>query len=59
MSLITIRRHNMKKNILGKEVSSVKTVGLINGSTEFKENDTLVLFGQIKDLERMMNNEKG
>lgn len=56
VSLITIIRHTLKKNLLGKNVPDTQVIGVIDGNTEFKENDTLLLFGQIKDLEKMMKN---
>jgi trk system potassium uptake protein TrkA len=54
VSLITIIRHRNKKNLLGREIPDTKVIGVINGMTEFEDNDTLILFGQIKSLENMM-----
>ncbi len=55
VSLISIIRHAKKKNIFGIEVDETKVLGVVDGMTQFEENDTLLLFGQIKDLENMMN----
>lgn len=55
VSLITIIRHKKKKNIFGKEVGETKAVGVVTGMTQFEANDTLLLFGQIRNLENMMN----
>jgi trk system potassium uptake protein len=54
VSLITIIRHGKRKNILGKEVPDTKVLGVVNGATKFEANDTLMLFGKIKDLENLM-----
>ncbi|MDW7693080.1 TrkA family potassium uptake protein [Flammeovirgaceae bacterium SG7u.111] len=55
VSIITIIRHSKKKNLLGREISKNKVAGVINGSIKFEKNDTLILFGQIKALEKMMS----
>lgn len=55
VSLISIIRHFTKKNLLGKDKKASKVAGVVDGSTQFNENDTLLLFGKIKDLESMMN----
>lgn len=55
VSLVTIMRHTEKKNLLGKAVPNTDVIGVIDGSTKFQENDTLLLFGKIADLESMMN----
>ncbi|WP_420576354.1 potassium channel family protein [Ekhidna sp.] len=54
VSLITIIRHKTRKNILGRSIQKAEVVGVISGNTEFGENDTLVLFGTIKDIQKMM-----
>ncbi len=53
LSLVTIIRHVSKKNLIGKEVSHPVVIGPVSGDTEFQENDSLILFGLIKDLEKM------
>ncbi|MEO9870289.1 potassium channel family protein [Ekhidna sp.] len=53
LSLVTIIRPESRKNLIGKEISQPKVIGPISGNTEFQEKDTLVLFGLIKDLEKM------
>lgn len=54
VSLVTIIRHTVKKNILGKETSRVQVAGVVNGATQIEAGDALVLFGKIKDLKHMM-----
>lgn len=54
VSLVTILCQTYQKNILGKQVASKKVSGVVSGATIFKENDTLVLFGSVKSLRKMM-----
>jgi len=54
VSLVTIIRHKTRKNILGRTIQKDEVLGVISGNTEFGESDTLVLFGMIKDIEKMM-----
>lgn len=54
VSLVTILSEEKKKNILGQEVPNRKVSGVVSGATVFKENDTLVLFGYMKSLRKMM-----
>lgn len=55
VSLITIIRHYDKKSLLGNTKKEKRVVGVVSGSTRFKKEDTLMMFGKIKDLEKMMN----
>ncbi|WP_421873292.1 potassium channel family protein [Marinoscillum sp.] len=55
VSLVTILCQHKSKNILGKEMEGHQVSGVVNGSTVFKENDRLVLFGSVKALKNMMS----
>ena len=54
ISLVTIIRKTRRKNLIGRDVTDVKVQGLVRGSTEFKENDILVMFGQKTSIKKMM-----
>lgn len=54
VSLITILSESVRKNILGSQIKERKVSGVVSGATVFRENDTLVLFGSIKSLRKMM-----
>jgi trk system potassium uptake protein TrkA len=54
VSLITIIHHTDRKNIIGREIRESNIAGIVGGSTKIKSNDTLILFGTVKKLEKMM-----
>ena len=56
VSLVTILQQSVTKNILGSETEKRNVVGVISGSTIFKKGDSMILFGSLKSLKKMMNN---
>lgn len=55
VTLVTILNESKFKNMLGKEVTERKVTGVVSGSTVFKANDTMVLFGAFKSIRKMMD----
>lgn len=53
INLITIKREFID-TINGEECCETHTLGVPNSKTEIFESDTLVVFGQVKDIERFM-----
>ena len=53
INLITIKREFID-TISGEECCETHTLGVPNSKTEIFESDTLVVFGQVKDIERFM-----
>lgn len=51
LTLITIIREREKRNILGKKHIIKESIGRVNSETTVQENDTLVVYGNNKDIE--------
>lgn len=54
VSLVTIIRSVEEKNLFGTKRRVNKVLGVINEDTSLREEDILVLFGAIKDLEKLL-----
>ena len=57
VNVLTILRANEAKKIWSSNLPSRSVIGVVSADTVMQEGDILVLFGLIKDIERLLHNE--
>jgi len=57
VNVLTILRANETKKIWSSNLPSRSVIGVVSAETIMQEGDILVLFGLIKDIERLLHNE--
>ncbi|MBL7877637.1 MAG: TrkA family potassium uptake protein [Cyclobacteriaceae bacterium] len=56
IQLVSIKRNFEEKNILGATRMKKHTLGILTPSTEFRNGDTLILFGESKKIKAFLEN---
>lgn len=54
VTLITVIRNEISKSLLGNARKTSKVMGVLPSDFQFEKDDVLVLFGDLKDIERLM-----
>jgi len=57
INVVTIIRHESKKNLLGQRQKVRRVMGVVKPETRISEGDVLVLFGDIRDVQEMLRLE--
>ncbi|AMM52631.1 potassium transporter TrkA [Rufibacter sp. DG15C] len=54
VNVLTILRNHETRNIFGKSHFKPKVLGVVTGDTVFEQDDILVVFGKIQDINRLL-----
>lgn len=57
VNIITILRKEARTNILGSSYRSMHTIGVLNKETVFESGDILLLFGNKKDIHKLLQSQ--